>query len=523
MMLNLALFALATAASTGNPIPATSGLFVDRHRIEDGPAVEVWTNKDDDLLRRGDQVSVYFRASESGYVTVFRIDTDGRVRVIYPHDPWEDNYVRAGQRYEVRGYGDRQSFIVDDYPGEGYVFAVASRDPFDYGNLVRGDHWDYRVIADGGRVTGDPYVAVTDLVDRIVPPNYSEYTYDVFPYFVEERHQYPRFLCYECHSYASYTYWNPYSYSCFRFRIVIYDDFYYYPNRRYGGARVVYRNSPRIAPRYVFKDRGPSEAFVTTVRQRPVDQNGRGVADRGATARDLGGSGRLPTPINTGRQRPGLSSDGNGASAGSSTGQSTYGTGRRVEGQSQNAGGSATSNDRGRTTPYERPGRQVESGNQGSTTTSGSGRRGTEGIIPPAPGGDRQQPTLERRDPRDTPGRQGDTGAQTQGSDDGARAQPQSEPRREPRRTPERQVEPQPESRQPTPQPESRQPERRAEPRSEPRQSPQAAPSRSSGGSRESGRASNGGSSRSSGASSGTSQSSGGESSSSSGSGRRTN
>ena len=117
--------------------------------------------------------------------------------------------------------------------------------------LARGDHWDYRVItADGGRVTGDPYVALTDLVDRIVPPNYDEYSYDVLPYYVEQHYDYPRFLCYDCHAYASYSYWNPYSYSCFRFRIVMYDDYFYYPNRRYAGARFVYRSAPRLAPRF---------------------------------------------------------------------------------------------------------------------------------------------------------------------------------------------------------------------------------------------------------------------------------
>ena len=28
----------------------------------------------------------------------------------------------------------------------------------------------------------------------------------------------PRFLCYDCHAYASYAYWDPYAYACVRFR-----------------------------------------------------------------------------------------------------------------------------------------------------------------------------------------------------------------------------------------------------------------------------------------------------------------
>jgi len=469
-------------------------MWLDRHRVAEGPNVEVWTNKDsDDLLHRGEQVRVYFRSSESAYVTVFRIDTDGRVRVIYPVEPWEDNYARAEQRYEVRSYGDRHAFVVDDAPGEGYVFAVASRDPFNYGALVRGDHWDYRVIADGGRVTGDPYVALTDLVDRIIPANYSEYSYDVLPYFVEQHYQYPRFLCYDCHSYASYSYWNPYDYSCFRFRIVIYDDFYYYPYRRYAGNRVIYRTSPRLAPRYVFKDRGPSEAFVSTVKARPVDQSGRRLVDQGVTSRDLG-TGRVPAPINTPRARPRTSSDGIGGSSGI---DGTSGTGRRGAEPAQ--GGSsvtrqAESENRGQgvADPRRRPDREPETSG-GSTVAPENGGRRPESITPPVRTGetDRQQGQLERRDPNREPEGQPETRGQPEtGRENGRRGEPREQPRNgtyqaPPGRERARVVRPQeveqargqaqPESR-PQEQPKAHEPERRAEPRSQPQNAPAQKP-----------------------------------------------
>src|SRR5262245_9250928 len=152
MLLNLALLAVASV----NPATAQTA---DRAQGPQGPSVEIWTDNDD-VYHQGDRVRVRFRASDDGYITVFRIDTDGRVRVLYPTEPWQDNYARGDKEYEVRNYGNKYAFTVDDYPGEGYVFAVISRDPFSYGSLVRGDHWDYRVIAEGGRVTGDPYVAL---------------------------------------------------------------------------------------------------------------------------------------------------------------------------------------------------------------------------------------------------------------------------------------------------------------------------------------------------------------------------
>jgi hypothetical protein len=244
------------------------------------PRVELWTNHGDAVYTRGQNVRVYFRADRDAYVTILRVDTDGRVRVLFPRDPWEDNFARGGRDYEIEGHGGRDAFYVDDYPGVGYVFAVVASDPFVYDRFVSGDHWDYRTIADG-RVRGDPYVALTDIANRIVPPDYAEWDYDLVPYYVERHYDYPRFLCYDCHTYASWVYWNPYYYSCVRFRIVVYDDPFYYPYRYYGGTRVVFVRPYRPEPRFIFKDRSRSDVFVTRVRQRPTNE-------RGVTGRDLG-------------------------------------------------------------------------------------------------------------------------------------------------------------------------------------------------------------------------------------------
>ena len=61
----------------------------------------------------------------------FRVDSDGRVRVLFPRDPWEDNFVRGGQEFEVQGNGrndggallDAQSMVAGRYR---LVFSVAS-------------------------------------------------------------------------------------------------------------------------------------------------------------------------------------------------------------------------------------------------------------------------------------------------------------------------------------------------------------------------------------------------------------
>ncbi|MDH3496412.1 MAG: DUF4384 domain-containing protein [Gemmatimonadota bacterium] len=286
----IASLALPGLAATDLPI-GTLG----RHRGLASPYVEVWTNRDD-VYHRGDRIKVYFRTDFDAYVTLFRIDTDGRIRVLFPLSPWDDNFAVGGVRYQIDPRNDGYTFRVDDYPGEGYLFAIASLDPFTYARYVRGDHWDYRVMAAGGRIVGDPYVAVGDIIDAIVPQHYVDYGYDLLPYYVEERYAYPRFLCYDCHAYAAYPYWNPYAHSCVSFRIVIYDDPYFYPARAVYGTRVVYQRPVDRVPRYVFKERNPNDDYVVTVRERPVDPAGRRRIAPGATARTLPGGTQLPTP-----------------------------------------------------------------------------------------------------------------------------------------------------------------------------------------------------------------------------------
>jgi uncharacterized protein DUF4384 len=276
---------LSLLAISGPPVARPGALY--------RPHIEVWTNRGDDPFTSGQRARVFFRTETDAYVTVLRVDTDGRVRVLFPFAPWQDNIGRGGLEYEVRGGYEPDAFSVDDYPGVGYIFAVSSADPFVYDALETGDHWDYRVVADG-RVRGDPYVALTELARRILPADYGDWDYDLTPYYVERHYDYPRFLCYDCHADVSYPLWPVYDYSCVRFRIVVFDDPYYYPYRYYGGTRVVFTRPYRPAPRFIFKDRSRTDVFITRVRERPVNDDPR--RDVGVSGRDLGGIGIIPPP-----------------------------------------------------------------------------------------------------------------------------------------------------------------------------------------------------------------------------------
>jgi hypothetical protein len=256
-------------------------------RTDREPRVSVWTDREAPYRRR-DVVRVFASTRGDAYLTVFRIDTDGGLRVLFPHQPWEDTWVRGGRVVEVDAGDDSGpgGFQVDDYPGVGYVFAVTSAEPFDYSSLVRGDEWDYREIANG-RIHGDPYVAISDLAGQISPD--AAYDYDVTPYYVEHHYDYPRFVCYDCHTYTSYREWNPYGASCTRYRVVVRDDPAYYPYR-YGGRSVVAERPRHPAPRYVFRDADPRRPYVT----RDLPGRGRGDDARDSDRTRDDGAGRSP-------------------------------------------------------------------------------------------------------------------------------------------------------------------------------------------------------------------------------------
>ena len=432
MLTTIALLSLAVSST---PIPVVRQPHFYR------PRIELWTNRGDGAVyTRGESVQLYFRLDQDAYVTIFRIDTDGRVRVLFPREPWEDNFARGGREFQVDGSQlGRDAFAIDDYPGVGYLFAVAAPDPFIYDHIESGDHWDYRVIAEG-RVRGDPYVALTDLAQRIVPEGYADWDYDVVTYNVERQYEYPRFLCYDCHSYVSYSYWDPYHYSCVRFRMYVYDDPWYYPYRHYGGGRVVFVRPYRPQPRFIFKDWGSDrptrEGFVTRDRdrERPVNDNTR----RGVTGRDLDG---IVPPPNVRDRRVQTGNDGD-ASGGNIL--------------VDNRGGRGRTEDAGNTS--DRP------------NNDAGGRRGTAGtterpmVLPPRERLQEQQPKAEPRrveprrvEPRNEP-----------------RSQPRVEPRNEPRNDPRNQPRAAPRN-EPRNEPRS---QPRAEPRKEPRTQPRAEPAR---------------------------------------------
>jgi hypothetical protein len=426
--------------SAGRASLVTPSWFFGNMRLGyEAPDVELWVSGDN-LFRRGDRARVYFRTDEDAYVTIVRIDTDGRVDILFPEDPYDNAEVRGGHTYRVYGHG-HESFVINDYPGMGYIFAIASWEPFDYDRVSRGRHWDYRYA--GGRVHRDPYIAARDFAEMMLEDSRAAYSFDVAEYHVERRVNYPRFLCYDCHAYRPYSVWNPYSHACVKFRIVVWDDPYYYPYRRYGGRRVVYVRERVREPRYEFKElpRGsrPSDATLVEYRRRQSTTDQR---RPGSPAEDVNVSGRR-------RTEAGASAGGSGATRpGDDIREAPTSGRRRATELDEDRGGGAQS-------PIRSPRRELPAEDAGGDEGLGRGVR--------AP---------RRDEPRAEPDRN-DRGDDRVIIEDRGRREPRAdEPRAEPRRE-----EPRRESPRPEPRSEPRN-EPRSEPRNEPRSEPRSEPRR---------------------------------------------
>ena len=96
-------------ASTGSAVsPAVAPRVA---ATADDPPIRVSLNSGGSYYQ-GDRAKVRVRVAEDGYLLVLRADADGRVRVLFPLDPGDDDFVRGGHDFELRGRGDRETFFI---------------------------------------------------------------------------------------------------------------------------------------------------------------------------------------------------------------------------------------------------------------------------------------------------------------------------------------------------------------------------------------------------------------------------
>lgn len=238
--------------------------------------VRVWTDQGDGgIYERGDRIRVYFEASHDCYVTLYNMDTEGFVHVLFPYDYDGSHFVQGGVVYRLPDRGDGYDLVVDGPKGMGYIQVVASVHPYPVPRWPR--YWDphYRWRNRFGgmeiryieRISGDPFEAMFYIVGTLLPVGYEHLvTTDYTFFYVQEEVLYPRYLWYEGYAGPS-VYWSihwrpfdPYRRVCVVYEVQVYDDGQH--------VRRVRRYAPRVVRPVVLVERYREKRWY--VRRRPV-------------------------------------------------------------------------------------------------------------------------------------------------------------------------------------------------------------------------------------------------------------
>lgn len=153
--------------------------------------IRVWMDDDMDVYPSEDGIVFNIRASYDCYATVYVVDTDGFIHVVYPLSPYDNAFINGGMVY--RFAPSRQDiFCSSRQRGIAYVFAVASPEPFVYTS------YDAGIFAGAGafRIYGDPYIACKQFYLSLLPARVSLGLISVgFSHFyIREWAPYPRYI-----------------------------------------------------------------------------------------------------------------------------------------------------------------------------------------------------------------------------------------------------------------------------------------------------------------------------------------
>jgi hypothetical protein len=97
---------------------------------EGAPLVRVWVEHAR-VFRFGEPVRVGFEVADDAHVVVGRVDSDGRLSILWPRTRRGTTLAKANTEYSVTGTNATTAFYATDRNASGYVFAIASYHPLD--------------------------------------------------------------------------------------------------------------------------------------------------------------------------------------------------------------------------------------------------------------------------------------------------------------------------------------------------------------------------------------------------------
>lgn len=159
---------------------------VDRLGYSTAPHVNVWFVSGG-LASFGQGMQVEFRTDDDAYVVVGRVDSDGRLSILYPYSRSQRAWVRGNMTTAVRDprLHSGASFYVSDRL-RGYVFAIASYTPVDLSVFESRDFQRIGGFSEFTRVNRAVSREPDEYVSRVAAELFwgtdAEYDYDVAYY-----------------------------------------------------------------------------------------------------------------------------------------------------------------------------------------------------------------------------------------------------------------------------------------------------------------------------------------------------
>ena len=194
---------LLVAAAAARAAPGSGDVRVDEWRgYEDVPLrINIWHDHEEDQpYRPGEAVRIHFETNRDGYAVVYRIDTEGKVVILWPRSHLDDGFVFGGQTYHLPTAGGRR-IRAGDETGIEYVEAIFSEYPFDLRDLDIDFHEERGGKPHDYYVAGDPFLAMNEVNLAITglddPEDYVVTNY--VSYSVGRQVDHPRYLCTQCH------------------------------------------------------------------------------------------------------------------------------------------------------------------------------------------------------------------------------------------------------------------------------------------------------------------------------------
>lgn len=182
---------LALAATT---LPAQTVRWNDRPTTtwsDEAPRVRVMF-EGSRAVNYGAPMRVRFEVSDNAYVTVVRVDDNGRMTILFPYSRNQRAAVRGNMVHYVRNPRlNNVAFYANDRMGGGYVFALASYAPLDFSRFENRDYdriggWS-RFTQANRSIARRPDVFIDRFAAAVLWDPETPYDYDVDYYYPNAR------------------------------------------------------------------------------------------------------------------------------------------------------------------------------------------------------------------------------------------------------------------------------------------------------------------------------------------------